>query len=239
MHLTERQKQQYEHDGFLVIAGFYERQVVEQMVEHFMNLFNTARGPGAAAVPAGYSDTADQPYPRLINMHTSDKFTGEMAMRPDLVDIMEELLQEKAVLQVTMFYLKPPGARGQALHQTHQFVTLDPLVSMWTALDVADRDVGQMIVVPGSHKHGLLEVATADTTQSFVNARTIVPPGLSEAGVDMQPGDVLLFHPLTIHGSYPNVTAGRLRRSFNCTYIGANAKHFEPPQGKHVSHLKD
>ena len=38
--------------------------------------------------------------------------------------------------------------------------------------------------------------------------------------IEMQPGDVVFFHGLTIHGSMPNRTTDRFRRAFICHYVG-------------------
>ena len=59
------------------------------------------------------------------------------------------------------FNFKPPGGRGQALHQDEQYITIEPLIGVWVALDRSDKAVGQMVVVPGSHKRGLLQVEAA------------------------------------------------------------------------------
>jgi phytanoyl-CoA hydroxylase len=53
----------------------------------------------------------------------------------------------------------------------------------------------------------------------------------------MEPGDVLFFGGLTIHGSYPNTTADRFRRGFICHFVGEHATKFVPPQGTHMTHL--
>ena len=137
-----------------------------------------------------------------------------------------------------MLYYKPPGARGQAFHQDQQYITLDPLVGCWVALDDADRDNGQMIVFPASHKLGLLPVETADLTLSFVGGQTQLPPEAKELGVDMRAGDVLLFDGKTIHGSLPNKTADRFRRSFICHFVGQNSVKFTPAQGTNMAQLK-
>ena len=47
-----------------------------------------------------------------------------------------------------MLYFKPPGGRGQGLHQDEQYITTDPLIGLWIALDPSDAAVGQMVVVP-------------------------------------------------------------------------------------------
>jgi ectoine hydroxylase-related dioxygenase (phytanoyl-CoA dioxygenase family) len=40
----------------------------------------------------------------------------------------------------------------------------------------------------------------------------------------MSPGDVLFFHGQLIHGSYPNVTPDRFRRSLIAHYINSSAE---------------
>ena len=61
-----------------------------------------------------------------------------------------------------MLYFKPPGGYGQALHQDQQYIPIEPLIGVWVALDHSGDSVGQMIVVPSSHKMGLLEVEAAE-----------------------------------------------------------------------------
>ena len=41
-----------------------------------------------------------------------------------------------------MLYFKPPGGRGQGLHQDQQYITIDPLIGVWVALDRSDQLVG-------------------------------------------------------------------------------------------------
>ena len=119
------------------------------------------------------------------------------------------------------------NGRGQALHQDQQYITIDPLISVRIPLEKSDREVGQMLVVPKSHRLGLLPVEAADTSVSFTNVQADRPAeAQAEVGLDMNPGDVLFFHGKTIHGSYHNTTKDRWRRTFICHYIGENAKKF-------------
>ena len=37
-----------------------------------------------------------------------------------------------------MLYFKPPGGRGQGLHQDEQYITINPLIGLWIALDPSD-----------------------------------------------------------------------------------------------------
>jgi len=135
-----------------------------------------------------------------------------------------------------MLYFKPPGGRGQGLHQDQQYITTEPLVGMWMALEPSDEEVGCMTVAPGTHKLGMLSVQQADTSKSFVAVETVIPEDAVETPLSMAPGDVVFFHGKTVHGSYANRSADRWRRSFICHYVGAHAEHFDAAPGTHVSH---
>ena len=238
MRLSEAQIHQYREAGFLVVSGLFDTATAQQMIQHYM--MRRAEGPKSGD-SGGTTDHPEDPnhrYPRMINMHNWDALTGEWAMQSTMLELVEQLIDDKPVLRQTMLYFKPPGGRGQALHQDEQYITIDPLIGVWIALDKSDRSVGQMVVVPGSHRRGLLQVEAADTAISFTDVQSVMPEGVEEFYVDMEPGDALFFDGKTIHGSYMNESNDRWRRSFICHYIGEHAKDFEPPQGKHVSHLK-
>jgi phytanoyl-CoA hydroxylase len=238
MQLTEHQIHQYKEHGFVVVPGVFDAKTAQQMTDHYMKV--RAEGPK----PGDFGGTADQPddpthqYPRMINMHNWDELSDQWAMQANLLQIAEQLIDDTPVLRQTMIYFKPPGGRGQGLHQDQQYITLDPLIGVWVALDASDKAVGQMVVVPGSHKRGLLPVEAADTAVSFTDVQSAIPEGAEVVGVDMKPGDALFFDGKTIHGSYLNETKERWRRSFICHYIGEHAKTFEPERGTHVSHLR-
>jgi ectoine hydroxylase-related dioxygenase (phytanoyl-CoA dioxygenase family) len=184
-------------------------------------------------------DTADplNKFPRLIDMHEWDERTSRWAADERMCAVVAQLIDDEPVLNQTMLYFKPPGARGQGLHQDQQYITIDPLIGAWVALDVADEANGRMVVVPGSNRGPLLPVQAADKSLSFTPGETVLPQGAQPLGIDMLPGDCLFFSGKTIHGSYPNITKDRFRRSFICHYVGKHAKHFKPAKGTNMSHV--
>jgi phytanoyl-CoA hydroxylase len=230
MRLNDTQIHQYKETGFLIVPGLFDTATAQQMTQHYME--RRAEGPksGDSGGTTDHPEDPNHQYPRMINMHNWDALTGEWAMQGTLLRIVEQLIDDKPVLRQTMLYFKPPGGRGQALHQDEQYITIEPLIGVWVALDKSDKTVGQMVVVPGSHKRGLLQVEAADTSISFTAVQSAMPEDVEEFYVDMEPGDALFFDGKTIHGSYMNETHDRWRRSFICHYIGEHAKDFEPPK---------
>jgi ectoine hydroxylase-related dioxygenase (phytanoyl-CoA dioxygenase family) len=64
----------------------------------------------------------------------------------------------------------------------------------------------------------------ADADASFTRDFVPPPPGLAAQPVAMVAGDVLFFNGSLVHGSQPNRTADRFRRSFICHYIPRSAR---------------
>ncbi len=234
--LTPAQIKQYHEQGYLVVPGLFPTAEVARLLEHYMAMRAAGPKPGDYTVE-DKNDPINQ-FPRMINMHNWDPVTVTASADPGMLAAVKQLIDDEPVLNQTMFYFKPPLTRGQALHQDQQFITIDPLIGVWVAIDDCDKANGQMVVVPGSSKLGLLAVEAADPIQSFTPGQTKMPPGAEIMGVDMKAGDGLFFDGKCIHGSYANVTPDRFRRSFICHYVGAHSKKFEPPKGTHMSYVK-
>src|SRR5581483_1096451 len=109
---------------------------------------------------------------------------------------------------------KPPGARGQDLHQDNFYLRVRPGTCMaaWTAIDDADAGNGGMVVVPSSGDLSVQCPEKSDPTIFFTNEHVPVPAGLKETSLTLRAGDVLFFNGSVIHGSYPNKSRDRFRR---------------------------
>ena len=125
-----------------------------------------------------------------------------------------------------MIYFKPPGARGQALHQDQYYLQVDPgtCVAAWLALDDCDEANGCLQIVPGTHATPVLCPVEADAGASFTDVTVPLPSSLNPEAVLMQAGDVLYFNGQLVHGSFPNTSANRFRRSLIGHYIAGDAR---------------
>ncbi len=224
-------------EGYAVVRGLVPKPRIAGMIAHYMDL--RAQGPKPGDMGGDPRDATDplNRYPRFINQHRWDANSEAWCGDAALATAASTAIGQRAVLTQSMLYFKPPGARGQTLHQDHQYITTEPLIGVWVALDRADRANGGMVVVPRSHRQGLFRVRPADITASFTGGGTEMPEGLSEVGVDMEPGDALLFGGYLVHGSYANTTRDRFRRSFICHFVGESVTRFEPAAGMHMSHI--
>lgn len=216
--------QQYTENGFHIERGVFDREEVAQMVEHYMALNAQGAHPGdSAGVPAKSDPNAPDPwkkYPRMAGMEQWDERSKAWVHDARLKKIVGELIGQPPRLIQTMLYFKPPGGRGQSLHQDNLYLRTTPLMAAWVALDRADAENGAMEMLRGSHLLGLLPYTEADTDLSVTEIESVLPPYLERVRVDLDPGDAVFFGGLTIHGSPPNRSQDRFRRAFICHYAG-------------------
>jgi phytanoyl-CoA hydroxylase len=78
--------------------------------------------------------------------------------------------------------------------------------------------------VPRTHDLPLLCTVKADTSQSFTDVTVPIPAGYQPEPVVMKAGDVLFFNGQLVHGSFPNTTPDRFRRSLIGHYIVGEAE---------------
>ncbi|MEU5074584.1 phytanoyl-CoA dioxygenase family protein [Streptomyces asoensis] len=224
--LTRSELRRYREDGFAVVRALFAADEVDRLCAEFTRLSEAGRPvPGHFEPRPGDADPL-RAYPRVMHPHEISSLARQVLLDARLRGVLEELLGEEALAAQSMFYFKPPGARGQALHQDNFYLRVEPgtCVAAWLACDAIDRDNGGLEVVPGTHRTGLFCPEEADPRVSFAREYVPPPPGLAAVPVDMTPGDVLFFNGSLVHGSQPNRSADRFRRSFIGHYVGRSTQ---------------
>lgn len=223
--LDARLVERFKNEGYVVLPGLFKDEAAAY-VEHYMRLRAAGSYPGDMVGVDAKSDDPLKRFPRMINMHNWDELSLEWGIHERFRRGLTQLLGGEPYLMQTMIYFKPAGARGQALHQDQFYLRVQPgtCVAAWLALDDTDEANGCMQVVPGSHTLPVLCTNKADTELSFTDITVPVPEGLEVRPVPMQAGDVLVFNGQLIHGSYPNRSRDRFRRSLIAHYAVAEAK---------------
>ena len=227
--LPAAERERFHAEGFLVLRGLFRPEEVEELRAEFMAIGAGGPVPGHFEPREPAPGAPEDPLarlPRVMHPHRISRLALRWLLDARLRAVLEGLLGEEPLAAQSMFYFKPPGARGQALHQDNFYLRVEPgtCVAAWVACDVIDRDNGGLEVVPGTHEMDLFCPEEADPSLSFVREYVPPPPGLAAVPVDMAPGDVLFFNGSLVHGSQPNRTADRFRRSFICHYVGRSAE---------------
>ncbi|MEV6835646.1 phytanoyl-CoA dioxygenase family protein [Streptomyces sp. NPDC051133] len=221
----ESLRERFEEDGFIVVRALFGQEETERLCAAFTAVHAAGGVPGHFAPDRADPDPLRR-WPRVMQPHEFDAVAREVLLDARLRAVLETLFGEEVLAAQSMFYFKPPGARGQALHQDNFYLRVEPgtCVAAWVACEPIDRDNGGLQVVPGTHRMGLFCPEEADEELSFAREYVPPPPGLVPVPVDLAPGDVLFFNGSLVHGSGPNRTRDRFRRSFIGHYVGRSAE---------------
>ncbi|WP_274366194.1 phytanoyl-CoA dioxygenase family protein [Paenibacillus thermotolerans] len=217
----------FKREGYLLKKGLFEEREIEELKALFMEMH--AQGP----VPGYFHPVSEEEaggdilrmYPRVMHPHRFNGTAMRYMIHPPVMDALEGLFGEQPLAAQSMFYFKPPGAKGQALHQDNFYLKVEPgtCIAAWVAVDRADEENGTLFVVPKTQEEAIQCPKEADPEVSFTRDEVTVPEGLKPIPVILEPGDVLFFNGSMIHGSYPNRSNDRFRRAFICHYTGVSA----------------
>lgn len=269
--VRSRRAQEYDREGFWIEPGLLPVGEVTQITEAFMELHRKGGAPGYYEPhPEGLSDgfhhdfTKGDPlaaFPRVMHPHRFMSIAMKYLLDSRIMDVLEELVGEEVLAAQSMFYYKPPRARGQASHQDNFYLSVKPgtCVAAWMAMDRCDEENGALRIVRKTHRMDVVcPTRSADPGSSFTKELVTVEQILQARGVShgkdcvptegldvaepvMEPGDVLFFNGSVVHGSGPNRSETRFRRSFVNHYVGTScaelAKHYHPlldRQGREV-----
>ena len=216
------------HDGFVVCRELFSADEMARLRAHFMAIHDDALNSESTFRPHYAPRSLEEcdgdalkHFPRIMMPHRFDETSLRYLLDQRVGDVLKVLFAEEPLAAQSMFYFKPPGGRGQALHQDNFYLRVKPgtCIAAWTAVDDTDLENGSLFVVPGSQHCDVLCPHPADPDKSFSVEEVDIPGGMAPVEMRMKAGDVLFFNGSLIHGSYPNISAARFRRAFICHYV--------------------
>ncbi|CAH0759794.1 unnamed protein product [Diatraea saccharalis] len=135
----------------------------------------------------------------------------------------------------SMVINKPPGSKWHPPHQDAFYVPMRPIekiLTAWTAVDPVFETNGSLFVVPGSHKENIIhpEVNVPDLTNIMYfmipDVDAVAPYNKRVTVAPMEPGDTVFFHPLLVHGSWPN-TSNMFRKAITSLYVSQESYYID------------
>ncbi|MGF1448742.1 MAG: phytanoyl-CoA dioxygenase family protein [Opitutales bacterium] len=217
----ERLKLAFDEVGYAIAAQCFSPEEVDEIREYFQQGTRLATKDGGfdKGMLAGKQGAELQQWPRFLHPHRDHPLALRALLHPRVRSILQRLFGTDPLAAQSMYYFKSPGAGGQQLHQDNIYLQAEPhtCIAAWTAIDAADSANGGLMVVPGTHR---MELDCRKNEEGETHARRIrLPEGARAECPELQPGDTLFFNGQIIHGSGPNRTTDRFRRSFIGHYI--------------------
>lgn len=221
-------KRQFDEEGYTVVRGVLTSAEVEEIRTTFAEIHRDGvpnhYEPKKIVAAAGNPNDPLIRFPRVLHPHRFNARARHYLLHPKVAAILTALLEGEPLAAYSMFYFKPPGARGQALHQDQFYLLVEPgtCCAAWTAIDECDAENGGLCVVP---KTGNAEIQCPQSVvnpESFSTHSVPVPAGHKAVLPKLSAGDTLFFNGSVIHGSGPNRSRDRFRRSFIGHYARGN-----------------
>jgi phytanoyl-CoA hydroxylase len=235
--LTESQLKEYSEDGYLIIPNAFSENDIQAMRSRledivagkFKKLGRRFQAEGDSGKYEDVSHTDMQyrgsgvTYRKVSDLEYDDVFL-EKLQSGWIKAICSQLIGDiVSIMRVTM--MDKPAQGGTPL-PWHQDLSLDwptscaPELTFWFPLDNATNASGSLQVVPGSHKGGVIgrgHLLAKSLEAQYAPQEKIV-------GVEMSPGDCLVFHPGILHRSGTNQT-DLPRRAINVILLPGHALH--------------
>ncbi len=250
--IAEEKIEAFQRDGYFIVDSLFNEQELAA-IEAF---FEDYKRNGQKVYETGCAFEELDPAKHQVRAMHPHRYSGkvrEWFLNPRVMDVLESLLGRPALGVQTMYYYKPPGAKGQGMHQDNFYLVSLPTtcIAAWTAIDEATDENGCLWVVPGSHKGKILCPKTdASSLQSWNNYGDShinpFPREIKPIPVPVPQGSTMFFGGNLIHGSGPNRMKDRSRRTFIGHYIDEAsdcvAKFYHPVLNRHgetISHVHE
>lgn len=215
--ISENEIEAFERDGVCILRGIFSPAEVEEMVVE-TNRLNSRN---------------DNTFMPIFHPHKESAVFRRIMADERIVGSVERIFNGSKIkaLQSAM-YFKKPGSQGRDVHQENFYHKTERggTITVWIALDKADRENGTIFAYKGSHREGILPIReiperlnTETTPDGFKKDRglcCVVPEQYREKTyIEAEPGDVVFIHNHVIHGSEENLSKDRTRRCFIIVYI--------------------
>jgi len=199
------------------------------------------------------SDEAARPMRENVDVNAGGKFfyeAGQWRFNDGIKNVAKYSLLPEASAKLldseyinfwedNVFVKTPQTGQKTTFHQDwgNFQITGRKCCVIWIPLDKVTRDNGGMEYIRGSHlwdktyAPNLLISQTADPTSPYEKMPDI------EANIDkydvisfdVNPGDVIIHHIMTVHGSGANTSRTKTRRAIALRYCGDDVRYFDKP----------
>lgn len=240
LEITPEQIAQYQRDGFLIIENLIEPALVERLRDRieplFHGQFETGIYPDEWYWRPGLSlpDVTRE----ICNGWKCDRTLASVVLSSTVGYITATLAGwPGARIGQDSIWWKPPGGKAVALHQDGTYINyLDPaeMTTCWIALEDVMADIGTIEYAVGSHTWPFVET-NGEFHAPQRHYQAAMRTAAAAAGVtdpqvvkiEMAAGSCVVHHGNTWHGSGPNLTPDRPRRSIGIHTLSSAAR-FNP-----------
>ena len=215
--------------GYVLVRDLLDREAVDTALTDVTRVLSQAgwlekgRDPGErfSAAEAACGDPDPQfkrVYQEVFNLESLHRLPHDSSLR----DVMKMLAGDHVLV-----HPKPIGRlifpKCERLvthaHQDYEFMGGDPeFYTVWIPLHDCPIEVGPLRILEGSHRHGFQHHERDNLHVPEIREEEAA--GSEWVGGQVNAGDVLIFHSLTVHAASPNLSE-QMRLSIDCRFQDA------------------
>lgn len=215
----------FERDGYVVLEGAFTAGEVADLKAEIRRVLGLA----GSEPPAGVNPRELEAFHKhgvFVGLAVNSPVFRAAARKTKVVSALGEILGDHVVFLSDKIVRKDGETEfASPWHQDWPYWKGSHKVSVWIALDPANRDNGCLKIVPGSHRQGeMSHDGAAEDGLGFANR--LDPARIDDrdvTAVELAAGSAVIFHDLLFHASYPNAS-GRERWALISTYKDGDAE---------------
>ncbi len=164
--LTRSQIETWNSDGYLGPLDVYDQESILETRHYFDGLLASTLAEGKDS----YS---------ISSAHLKHQRVWDILTNPRIVAYVRDILGQDVVGWGSHFFCKMPGdGKRVDWHQDCSYWPLTPTkaLTVWLAIDDADKENGCMEIYSGSHVHGLIDFDTSDAESGNVLDQSVKHP---------------------------------------------------------------
>lgn len=199
--LTREQVERFNRDGYLKPFRIFTEAEAADLRRYFDDLL------------ARYTAEGKDSY-SISSAHLRHGRVWDVLTNPRVVGIVRDLLGPSVIGWGSHFFCKMPGdGKAVSWHQDASYWPLTPskAVTVWLAIDDADRGNAAMRFIPGTHVLGHLTYKLSETDEGNVLNQTV--PDIERYGdpvyAELKAGEASVHADLLLHGSEANTSSRR------------------------------
>ena len=211
--LTRYQERIFRNQGYLVVEGTLSPEQCETAIEKAESL-------GVNCAPS-----------TIMQPHRDDAYFLELLLsQKSITEPIEAIIGPPVVGLATQFYFSPQGSSGLMKHQDNYCVEAPDgmFASCWIPLIDVDAENGCLMVYPGTHKSGLVDVrplCKAEIRATYPNIleeACVLSDSAKPVVLPLTRGTGVFLDGALVHESLPNTKPAK-RYAFLATYLRKGA----------------
>jgi len=233
----QQENHQFWNKGYLVVRNVFRReemQVIKDVIlqhEHMNRVSDNLK----QKIETGKRPSFESIF--VWNDTAGDDVFAKVTRRAAIFDRLEYFFQDRIYVYHNKITLKYPGVVGFRYHQDYAYwydmgCLYPDMATVMIAVDPANRRNGCLKMIAGSHKLGRINHVFNDgVSDSGVDPDRLeqIEQVLEEDYLELDSGDIVIFHCNTLHGSDDNTSDSSRIALLGCY----NTRHNNPYQSPH------